>query len=211
MFLQPNKMFTDRKEAGVKLAERLSAYKNTNAIVLAIPRGGVPVGYEIATALGLSLDVVLAKKIGHPGNEEYAIGSVAEDVVHLDEHPEIPQSYIEEKTQQLKEQIQQRLRLFRGNKPQPEIRNRHVILTDDGIATGNTMLACIETLRKKLPAKIIVAVPVSPRRGCEKIRKLCDEFISLEEPDYFPGVGYFYTDFSQTEDAEVIRLLNKSA
>lgn len=203
-------MFRNRTEAGQLLAERLRKYGNTDAIVLAIPRGGVPVGLEISKALRIPLDIILAKKIGHPLNEEYAIGSVSLDAVIIEDHPEIDKQYALKKAEELRLKLQQRLKLLRGDKPLPGIENKTVILTDDGIATGNTMLACLQTLRKNNPSRIVVAVPVSPPRSTQKIEDACDEFISLEQPEYFPGVGAFYDDFPQVNDEEVIRALKEN-
>lgn len=203
-------MFANRTEAGQLLAQLLTKYSGTNSIVLAIPRGGVPVGYEVARALHLPLDIALAKKIGHPGNSEYAIGAVSPDSVVINEELDIPESYIKAEAERLQSALRQRQQLFRGNRPPIDLKNKNVIIVDDGIATGYTLLATIQMLRKQQPAKIIVAVPVAPLGGYSRIEQEADEFICLDTPDYFPGVGAFYKDFEQVEDETVIGLLNKS-
>lgn len=203
-------LFEDRTEAGKLLAEKLVAYKDTDSIVLAIPRGGVPVGYEIASGLRLPMDIALAKKIGHPFNPEYAIGSVSPDTMIMDEHADVSEKYILEKTEEIRKLLKERSLMYRENRPEAVIKGKTIILVDDGIATGNTLLAILRMLRKKKPEKIIVAVPVAPMHGCQQIRQEADEFICLLEPDYFPGVGAFYLDFKQVSDEEVIRLMKAS-
>lgn len=203
-------LFENRDQAGRQLATLLEKYRNTSALVLAIPRGGVPVGYVISRQLELPLDIVLTKKIGHPTNPEFAIGSVSADTIVLDDHPEISGQYIRDETNRIKELLKsryRRYRRYRDDKTAPDIKGKTVILTDDGIATGNTLLATIRTLRKKEPARVVVAVPVAPLRTCEKISREADEFICPVQPDYFPGVGAFYKDFRQVSDEEVIGLL----
>lgn len=203
-------MFKDRAEAAELLAGKLAAYHNTDSIVLAIPRGGVPIGRIIADALNLPLDIVLSKKIGHPSNPEFAIGSVTMDDVITDDYAGISEEYIQEKTAEIRTQLAQRAKLFRGNKPEPVVSGKNVILVDDGIATGNTLLATIRMLRRKDPKKLIVAVPVAPLSSSRNIAHLADEFICPEQSDYFPGVGAFYKDFRQVSDEEVIELLQAS-
>lgn len=202
-------MFQDRLSAGKKLAEKLIEYKDTNAIVLAIPRGGVPVGKVIAHDLHLPLDIILAKKIGHPLNSEFAIGAVSMDEVYIDDHPDISREYIERKTDELKTQLLARMKKFRMNKPRLDLEGKIIIVVDDGIATGNTLLASIKMLRKKNPAKIIVAVPVAPTRTSAKVREISDQYICLQEVDFFPGVGAFYVDYSEVSDEEVIKILHQ--
>lgn len=200
-------MFKNRIEAGKQLAAKLQHYKNTTTIVLAVPRGGVPVGKEIAEALNIPLDIVLSKKIGHPLNPEFAVGAVSLDAYHVDQHPEVTAQYVERKIKEIREDLVLRSKLFRKDKPPPNITGRNVILVDDGIATGNTLLATIRMLRKQNPKKIIVAIPVAPLRGSANVRSEADEYICLEESDYFPGVGAFYVEFPQVSDEEVIMML----
>jgi predicted phosphoribosyltransferase len=175
--------------------------------VLAVPRGGVPVGYEIAKNLQLPLDIVLSKKIGHPSNKEFAIGAVSMDSAVLDEHPDISKEYIENETVRLRNILREKYKLYRGDREPLEINDKTVILVDDGIATGNTLLASIKMSRKQHPAKIIVAVPVLPYDTVALFEKNTDEFIYLIASKNFRGVGGFYEDFQQIEDDEVIQML----
>lgn len=202
-----NELLNDRKEAGILLSERLKKYQNSNTIILAVPRGGVPVGYEIAKRLHLPMDIVLSKKIGHPNNKEYAIGAVSMNSMTLKEHPEVPQRYIEDEVIRLRKLLKEKYELYMGNREPIDIRGKNVIVVDDGIATGNTLLASISMLRKKEPAKIIVAVPVLPTDVVPVFQRNADEFVYLIAAKYFRGVGGFYEQFDQVEDEEVIRML----
>jgi putative phosphoribosyl transferase len=209
--------FRDRVEAGLLLAEQLRAYeRHPDAIVLALPRGGVPVAYEVATALGLPLDIFVVRKLGVPGYRELAMGAIAsggirvlnEDVLRA--LPDAAAMVAEVTTQETRE-LERRERDYRGDRPPPEVSGRVVILIDDGLATGATMLAAIAALRKKAPAKIAVAVPVCPPETCREIERAADEVVALLAPDWFRGVGQFYEDFAQTTDEEVRDLLARAA
>jgi len=201
-----SEIFKDRKEAGILLSEKLKKYQNDkNALILAVPRGGVPVGYEIANRLHLPLDIVLSKKIGHPTNKEFAIGAISMDSTLIDEHPEVPNEYIEKEIVRLRGLLQDKL--YMGNRDTIDMKGKNIILVDDGIATGNTLLACIKMLRKRKPAKIIVAVPVLPFDRLNVFQKNTDEFVYLKASQYFRGVGGFYEQFDQVEDEEVIGML----
>lgn len=202
-----NEILKDRIEAGLLLSEKLKKYQNSNTIVLAVPRGGVPVGYVIAKSLHLPLDIVLSKKIGHPNNKEFAIGAVSSDSMILDEHQNIPKKYINDEIIRLRQLIKEKYELYMGNRKPLDIKGKNIILVDDGIATGNTLLASINMLRKKNPAKIIVATPVIPYDNVPLFEKNTDEFVYLIASKYFRGVGGFYEEFNQVEDAEVIQLL----
>lgn len=202
-----NNMLKDRIEAGLLLSEKLKKYQNSNSVVLAVPRGGVPVGFVIAKSLHLPLDIAISKKIGHPYNKEFAIGALSMDSMILDEHPNIPKEYIEAETVRLRKLMQDKYALYMGHRKPLDIKGKNVILVDDGIATGNTLLASIEMLRKRNPVKIIVAVPVLPFETVSVFEKKTDEFIYLIASKYFSGVGGFYEDFNQVEDNEVIELL----
>jgi predicted phosphoribosyltransferase len=197
----------DRIEAGLLLSEKLKKYKNSNSIVLAIPRGGVPVGYEIAKKLHLPLDVILSKKIPHPYNKEFAIGAVTLDSVIIDEHPDVPKSYIDKEVIRLREVIRNKNLQYRGYMPAPNLKDKNIILVDDGIATGNTMLATIKMLRKYSPNKIIVAVPVCPTDVLEKFNSIVEEFDCLIASSYFRGVGGFFYQFEQVDDQDVSHLI----
>jgi putative phosphoribosyl transferase len=201
--------FMNREQAGILLAEKLKKYQGSNSVVLAIPRGGVPVGYVIAKLLQLPLDIILSKKIGHPSNPEYAIGAVSAGSVIIAPNINVPDNYIEQEIAKLQKQIQEKYDYFKKGKKPLDISGKNVILVDDGIATGRTLMASIEMLRKQNPLKIIVAAPVVPLNNVPEINQRADEFIYLLSPQYFSAVGQFYDDFTQTEDEEVIRLLNE--
>jgi predicted phosphoribosyltransferase len=197
----------DRKEAGLLLSEKLEKYQDTDTIILAVPRGGVPIGFEIAKNLNLPLDIILSKKIGHPLNKEYAIGAVSLDSTIIDEHPEVSNTYIEAEIKHLRELLQEKYAVYMGNRKPIDVKGKNVIIVDDGIATGNTLLASINMLRKNNPKKIIVAVPVVPADVVAIFQQKTDEFIFLMAPVDFGGVGRFYQDFEQVNDDEVIRML----
>jgi predicted phosphoribosyltransferase len=206
-------IFQDRTDAGRQLAERLLNFAGRDdVIVLALPRGGVPVAFEVAQRLGVSLDVFVVRKLGVPGHEELAMGAIAsggvrvlnEDVLYV-----LPdaQSIVEMVTAIEREELKRRERNYRGDRPAPEVRGRTVILVDDGFATGATMRAAAAALRQQGAAKIIVAVPVGAPSTCQEIRSVADEVVCLQTPDSFMGVGQYYDDFSQTTDEEVRELL----
>jgi erythromycin esterase-like protein/predicted phosphoribosyltransferase len=206
-------LFRDRREAGQLLAEKLKAYANRqDVIVLALPRGGVPVAYEVARALGAPLDVFVVRKLGVPGYEELAMGALATGGVRVlnDQVVErlgIPQHVIDAVAAREQQELARRERLYRGDRPPPDLRGRTVILVDDGLATGATMQAAIEALRQQKPARIVVAVPVASPDTCEEMKKKADEVICAVTPDPFHAVGRWYIDFSQTTDQEVAALL----
>ncbi|PYK54162.1 MAG: phosphoribosyl transferase [Verrucomicrobia bacterium] len=206
-------MFQDRTDAGRQLAEELLSYAGRDdAIVLALPRGGVPVAFEVAQRLGVPLDVFVVRKLGVPGHEELAMGAIAsggirvlnEDVLYV-----LPdaQSIVEMVTAIEREELKRRERDYRGDRPAPEVRGRTVILVDDGLATGATMRAAAAALRQQGAAKIIVAVPVGAPSTCHEIKSVADAVVCLQTPGSFMGVGQYYEDFSQTSDEEVRELL----
>ena len=205
-----NEVLEDRKEAGMLLSEKLEKYQGSDSIVLAIPRGGVPVGYEIARNLNLPLDIILSKKIGHPTNKEFAVGAVSLDSIIIDELLDIPTDYIEEEIIQLRESLKDKYNLYMGDRKPAEVKGKTVIVVDDGIATGNTLLVGIAMLRKSKPKKIIVAVPVVPYDTLKVFQKKVDEFQCLIASKEFRGVGGFYEDFDQVNDYEVIRMLGET-
>lgn len=200
-------MFRNRYDAALKLIPFLEKYKNERGVVFAIPRGGVPIGYYIAKHYNLPLELLLTKKIGHPGNEEFAIGAVSLEDYIIDERHNIPESYIENEIKRIRESLKERYKKFMGDRKPVDMEGKIVIIVDDGIATGNTLLAAIRMMRQKHPKKIVVAIPVAPREAAEKIKKHVDDFICLHIADDFYGVGQFYLDFSEVSDEEVIRLL----
>jgi len=208
--------FRDRTEAGQLLAKQLRAYeRRSDALVLALPRGGVPVGYEVATSLELPLDIFVVRKLGVPGYSELAMGAVASGgirVLNDDVLRALPDAAatVAAVTEEELREVERRERDYRGDRPAPEARGRTVILVDDGLATGATMLAAIAALREKTPAKIVVAVPVCPPETRREIERVADETVALFTPDWFRGVGQFYDDFAQTSDDEVRVLLARA-
>jgi predicted phosphoribosyltransferase len=206
-------IYRNRTEAGKHLAAQLARYANRDdLLVLALPRGGVPVAYEVAKALSAPLDIFLVRKLGVPGYEELAMGAIAtggvrvlnDDVV---EHLLIPAGVIDSVAAAELRELERRERAYRGNRPEPEVRGKTVILVDDGLATGSTMRAAAAALRQQRPARIIVAVPVSAPQTCDEYRMGVDEIVCATTPEPFYGVGRWYRDFSQTTDEEVRDLL----
>jgi predicted phosphoribosyltransferase len=208
--------FPNRAEAGRQLAERLMAYRGRDdAIVLGLPRGGVPVAYEVAQRLGLPLDVFVVRKLGVPGYEELAMGAIASgnvSVLNQDVMRALPNSeaLLSAVTAREKIELQRRETRYRQDRPAPDFRGRVIILVDDGLATGATMRAAAAALRKQGVAKIVVAVPVGAPETCREIELEVDETICAFRPESFHGVGQFYEDFSQTSDEEVRELLARA-
>ena len=200
-------MFQDRSEAGKLLAAKLVQYKDTPGVILAVPRGGVPVAYEIARELNLPMEVVLVKKLGHPFNKEYAIGAVGLSERYLVPHEDVSDAYINSETEKLRVRLREMQRDFLGGKEPQDITGKTVIVVDDGIATGNTIIATIRILRRSDPAKIIIAAPVVSESAALKITAEADDLVVLSMPDYFYGVGAFYDDFRQVSDEEVLHYL----
>ena len=206
--------FPNRREAGGRLAARLTAYRDRgDAIVLGLPRGGVPVAYEVARQLGLPLDVFVVRKLGVPGYEELAMGAIASgDVIVLNDDVmrALPnaEALLEAVRVREKVELQRRETQYRRGGPARELKGRVVILVDDGLATGATMRAAVAALRKQSVAKIVVAVPVGTPDTCRAIQSVADETVCAIMPEFFHGVGQFYEDFSQTTDEEVRELLS---
>jgi putative phosphoribosyl transferase len=206
--------FANRREAGRVLAELMSGYADRNGLlVLALPRGGVPVAYELADGLGAELDLIIVRKLGVPGQEELALGAIASGgatVINSDivRALNIGEDTIDAVMARERRELLRRERAYRGNRPAPSIEGRTVILVDDGLATGSTMLAAVSALRGLSPAEIIVAVPVAPPETCDALRREVDAVICAATPPSFRGVGAWYLDFSQTSDEEVRDLLD---
>jgi putative phosphoribosyl transferase len=203
--------YRDRRDAGRALAEQLSHYKGcSDLIVLALPRGGVPVAYEVAHALGAPLDVFVVRKLGYPGQEEYAIGAIASGGVQvlnpfaIDGVSELQLGHILARE---RAELARREALYRGSKPPVDVRGRTVIVVDDGLATGSTMRAAVAALRQRDPARLIVAVPVGAEDTCQQLRSEADEVVCPSTPSPFRAVGLWYQEFPQTSDDEVHRLL----
>jgi erythromycin esterase-like protein/predicted phosphoribosyltransferase len=205
--------FRNRAEAGRLLAERLSAYRGRDdVVVLALPRGGVPVGFKVAATLGAPLDVFLVRKLGVPGHEETALGAIATGGTRvlnreLIESLDIPPEWIEAIDARERRELDRRERLYRGDRPPPDLAGKTVVLVDDGLATGSTMLAAIHALRAEDPARIVVAVPVADPKVCAALRDVADEVVCLRTPESFRAVGLWYEDFAQTTDDDVRDLL----
>jgi len=208
--------FRDRREAGRVLASLLKTFAGRDdVVVLALPRGGVPVAYEVASALGAPLDVFLVRKLGTPGHRELAMGAIAsggvrvlnDDVVRW---YGISESAIESVAREEAAELERRERAYRDGRPAPELTNRSVILVDDGLATGSTMRAGAQAVRLHRPARVVVAVPVGARQTCSEIAAVADEVICARMPEPFTAVGQWYLDFDQTDDDEVRELLQKS-
>jgi putative phosphoribosyl transferase len=210
-------LFRDRSEAGRQLAARLAQYADRpDALVLALPRGGVPVGYEVARALHVPMDVFIVRKLGVPGHEELAMGAVATGGVRVlnDQVVRglgIPDYVIDAVAGWEQQELERRARLYRGQRPLPDVRGKTVILVDDGLATGSTMLAAVRALRQLGPARIVVAVPVASRDTCELLKSEVNEVVCAVTPEPFYAVGLWYRNFSQTTDEEVRELLEQSA
>ncbi len=204
-------IFHDRENAGQLLAEKLRTYQTqAETVILALPRGGVAVGAEIARVLNLPLDILIPRKIGHPENPEYAIGALTETgeiVFNEEERTAIDPVWLKQEIDREKKEAKRRLELYRGDRPASELKNKTVIIVDDGLATGLTVRAAIAQVRRAGPAKIVVAVPVAALDSAEKIKQEVDEFVALETPLFFGAVGAFYQNFPQVSDAEVIKYL----
>jgi predicted phosphoribosyltransferase len=214
--LHDERVFADRREAGRELGRLLTrAVQPGEAIVLALPRGGVPVAYEIARALDIPLDVFLVRKLGTPGHPELAMGAIAsggirvvnEDVVQA---LNVPQRQIDAVAEQEQRELERRDAAYRQGRSVPELTNRTVILVDDGLATGSTMKAAVQAVKQQQPKRIIVAVPVGALETCRMLGDMADEVICARTPQPFSAVGQWYRDFTQTSDDEVMSLLEES-
>lgn len=206
-------MFRDRGHAGFSLAKQLNAYRaDPNTVILALPRGGVAVGYEISRTLHLPLDVFITRKLSTPENPEYAIGAVSETgAIYLNSEAvdafQLSHDDLEGLIQAQRREIARRQTLYRQGRPVPALTDRRVILVDDGIATGSTFFATIEAVTELSPRRLIAAIPVGPRETLTRVKSLVDELVVLEVPDPFIAVGAAYQDFTQVEDAQVVALL----
>lgn len=205
-------MFKDRIDAGLQLAKKLNSYKNKkHVVVLAIPRGGLPLGAIAAKSLNAQLDVALSKKIGHPFNKEFAIGAVSLNNIIMDDNTEISISYIEKETKRLREKLQKRHNQYFKNRSPLNLKDKIVIIIDDGIATGNTIRVTAQLIYEQKPEKIVIAIPVAPKLTVQKLRatSYIDEVVCLETPFNFQAVGQFYMNFDQVSDEEAIKILDE--
>jgi putative phosphoribosyl transferase len=209
--------FNDRADAGRRLAKRLSEYANRDdVLILALPRGGVPVAFEVAKELNVKMDVFIVRKLGVPGNEELAMGAIASDNIRvLNEDVvrsfQIPREIIDRVAADELRELERRERLYRGNRPKPNISGSTVILIDDGLATGATMRAAVAAVKTKNPAEVVIAVPVAAPDTCNAFKNEVDEITCVATPEPFYGVGAWYEDFSQTTDKEVCEFLDIAA
>ena len=207
--------FIDRNDAGSRLAVEMNDYITRDSIVIALPRGGVVVGYKIAKKYGLPLDVFISRKIRHPFNPEYAIGAITETGHMLKDEQSISSFYItgeylEKTINEEKKLIADKINIFRGGKPLSNLNSKDIILVDDGIATGYSITAAIESLRQLKVASIVLVVPVAPLDAIERLTKLVNKLFVLLSPPYFTAVGEFYSDFSEVTDNDVVEILSKS-
>ena len=210
-------LFVDRREAGGLLGQRLLSLQNAHPVVLALPRGGVAIGVEVARALAAPLDLVLVRKIGAPGHEELAVGAVADGgnpelVTESDLHryPDVLPKYLETAKTAALQEIERRRRVYLGDQAPLDLTGRTAIVIDDGIATGATMLAALRATRRRKPARLVLAVPVAPHQILERLRQEADQTVCLDTPADFFAVGQYYRQFPQLSDAEVIALLNEA-
>jgi len=207
--------FKDREEAGRILANRLTKYADQKPIVLGLPRGGVPVAFEVAKALKAPLDVYVVRKLGVPGHEELAMGAIASGDVRVLNKPvvedlRISEEAIETETRKEQEELKRRELLYRGKRPPLDVSNRTVVLVDDGIATGSTIKAAIAALKKQKAGRIVVAVPVAPASTIDELKTEVDEVICVSTPEFFYAISLWYDEFPQTSDEEVRELLKEA-
>jgi putative phosphoribosyl transferase len=208
-------MYQNRREAGAELARHLERYADRDDVeVLALPRGGVPVAFEVAQALGAGLDIFLVRKLGVPGHRELAMGAIASGGVRVLNHDvvsylRIPNDVIDAVAREEQAELERREREYRGEQPPVDLRHRVVILVDDGLATGSTMRAAVEAVRKYEPSRIVVAVPVAPQSTCAEFQSIADDVVCAQTPEPFSAVGLWYREFAQTTDDEVRKLLRE--
>jgi len=201
--------FKNRIDAGLQLSAKLRGFQNDPAIVLAVPRGGVPVAFAVARELGFPLELILTKKIGHPMNKEYAIGAASINDYFIVPHADVSDEYLHTEVEQVQTKLKEMYVKFMGNEKPEDLKGKTVIVIDDGIATGNTLLATVKVLRKSKPAKIIIAAPVATANSVQKLSQHADQVITVIIPGEFYGVGAFYEDFEQVNDEEVKYYIEK--
>lgn len=211
-----DRQFSDRRQAGAELGHRLLHYRGKDTVVLALPRGGVPVGFEVARQLDADLDVFVVRKLGMPGHREYAIGAIASGGVQFLDHEvlrlyQVPEAAVAAVVREERAELERREREYRRHAPLTPLTGRIVILVDDGLATGSTMKAAVEAVRRHQPARVVVAVPVGAPSTCRELEALADEVVCARTPEPFSAVGLWYEDFDQTTDAEVRQLLAERA
>jgi len=210
-----SELFEDRREVGRRLAERLLPYRVDRPVVLGVPRGGIPVAYQVAQRLGAPLDVLVVRKVGAPRNPEYGLGAVAEGGIRLLDEPRIREagyslSELEPYVTAELQQVERRLRAFRGSRPRADLRDRTVIIVDDGVATGGTMRAAVQAVRAQHPRRLVLALGVCPEETYRRLKREVDDLVVLLTPRNFYAVGQFYRHFEPVEDEEVQRLLGQA-
>ncbi len=205
-------MFTDRKQAGRELAERLKSFRTKDVVVVAIPRGGLPIGAIVAKELNAPLDVVVTKKIGHPENPEFAVGAISQEGYILNPEFRVTEDYLSGQITKLREVIQKRLDLYYSKARPHDLRDKWVVLVDDGIATGHTILASIDLILNQYPAGIVVATPVAPPATIQKLKNVSfvNDVVCLEQPEDFSSVGQFYKNFLPVSDEEAVAILEQA-
>jgi len=209
--------FVDRKEAGRELGNALAGRfgNRDDIIVLALPRGGVPIGYEVASVLRAPLDIFIVRKLGFPGHDEFAMGAIASGGVRVlneevfRDYP-VPMHLVDAIAERELLEVERREKSYRGSRPHPDVRNKTVIVVDDGLATGSTMRAAVRALREMNPRAVVVAVPVAARQTCDEFRAEVDDILCLRTPEPFQAVGLWYQNFDQTSDEEVHELLDRA-
>ena len=203
-------MFKDRIDAGVQLASKSLSLKDSDTIILAVPRGGVPVAYEVAKVLNVPMDIILVKKLGHPNNKEYAIGAVSPYDRFLVPHENVSPEYVMEETWKIRRRLDEMKNKFPGAGKLSDLQNKTVMIVDDGVATGNTLWAAIPLVKKSNPRRLIIAVPVISTSARQKLQDAGAEVISVTEVPGMDGIGQFYLDFSQTTDEEIIFVMKRN-
>lgn len=201
-------IFQDRIDAGLALCQHLQHYKHVDGITLAVPRGGVPVALPVSRILQLPLELILSKKIGHPIHKEFAIGAVSLTGQVISPNAFASEEYIQQETLHIREQLRAMYKKFMGNKQPTPVKGKVVIIIDDGVATGHTLLGTIEMLKHENPKKLVIAVPVASRQAAKRLGEEVDEFVCAWIPSHFRSVGEFYADFGQISDEEVITMLS---
>ena len=207
--IKPAMIFRDRIEAGKLLAAKLKKYKNDSGLIMAVPRGGLPVAYVVAIELGFPIDLILTKKIGHPVYKEYAIGSVSLTDHFVLSYDNVTQEYIDHEVQRIQTMLKEMYTRYMGNKEPENATGKTMIVIDDGIATGNNLLGTIHMLRQRKPVKIVIGVPVASQDAVYELSKEVDEVVTVHIPDKFCGVGGYYDDFEEVSDDEVMYYLDK--
>lgn len=207
-------MFENRRDAGKQLADELKTRNYDDPVIIAVPRGGVPLGIEVATALNAPLDLVIPRKIGAPGNPEYAVGAVTEDGSIVTNESAVKstgatEEYIRRAAEEQRQEVERRLQEYRGDRDPTDVTEKTVIIVDDGVATGTTLKAAIKSIRRRGPSHLVVAVPVGSASSIQEIRRLADDVICLDTPSHFGAVGQYYRSFPQTTDDEVKKLLKQ--